>query len=322
MELPEWMRARTPPDAWEESPLPPGTSGGRWGHRLLRKAVGEFSGLLEDIARNNAVTERLGYLQSLDSRAKVLAFLALILAASFAHKSASLALLLAGGLLLAWASKIPLRMLMRVCLAAPLLSALVILPATLNIVTPGDAVATLWSLPSGWKLTITSPGLQVAGRFLLRLLTCVLLGLLLTATTPPHRLFRGLRALGVPALFVMLLSMMGRYLSLLARIAEELHLARISRSIVFVSTFREQTWVASGMGELFRRTYRLSDKVHLAMISRGYTGETRLLEEPRWRGRDWMAVALSSIVALAITFYDRSPFPHTSTAQTSHAASL
>jgi energy-coupling factor transporter transmembrane protein EcfT len=71
---------------------------------------------------------------------------------------------------------------------------------------------------------------------------------------------------------VTLLSMMERYLWVLARAAEEIHLAKASRSIARGSLRDEQAWVAAGIGSLFRRTRALGHEVYLAMISRGYTG--------------------------------------------------
>ena len=103
----------------------------------------------------------------------------------------------------------------------------------------------------------------------------------------------------------MLLSMMGRYLGMLVRMAEELHLARLSRSVVFGAALREQAWIAAGIGGLFRRTCRMADKVHLAMISRCYTGETHLLSEPRPRAVDWLAAAAASVVAACVIAGDR-----------------
>jgi len=191
---------------------------------------------------------------------------------------------------------------MRIWLAIPLFSAAFMLPALLNVVTPGHAVFTLchfsnahfghWQLPA--TLSITDGGIYVSLRFILRTAVCITLALLLTTSTRTHRLFRGLRALGVPMLFVMLLSMMTRYLTVFVRAAEEIHLAKISRSIAVAGLRQEQAWVAAGIGSLFRRTQAYGDAVHLAMISRGYTGEIHLLDDPRWGLRDWAFLLIAA----------------------------
>jgi cobalt/nickel transport system permease protein len=41
------------------------------------------------------------------------------------------------------------------------------------------------------------------------------------------------------------------------------------------------------MGSLLRRTQALGQAVFHAMLSRGYTGEARLLDPPRWAAQDW-----------------------------------
>ena len=78
------------------------------------------------------------------------------------------------------------------------------------------------------------------------------------------------------------------------RAAEEIHLAKISRSITMTDIRREQAWVAAGMGALFRRTQSMGNAVYLAMVSRGYTGEIYILDEPRWQVTDWAFLMIAA----------------------------
>lgn len=269
---------------------------------FLRRAVGAFARLLEAALGKEETAEARGLLQSLDPRAKVLGLMGLLVVVTLLHRPLAMGLALALSLLLGLASRLPAWGLARVWLAVPLFSAAIIAPAVLNVITPGPAVAVLWYPSSDhlgpWALppalTITSSGLVVAGRFLLRVGVCVTLAHLLAATTRPDRLLQGLRILGAPRVFVLLLGMMERYLSLFLRAAQEIHLARLSRSAGVGSTRQEQAWVAAGMGALLRRTQALGHEVFHAMLSRGYTGEARLLDPPRWKGEDW-----SFLVAMA-----------------------
>jgi cobalt/nickel transport system permease protein len=195
-------------------------------------------------------------------------------------------------------------------MAVPLFSAAIVLPATLNIVTPGSPVLVLWHSAGyaigPWRLpdylAVTAPGLYLAVRFVLRIAVCITLTLLLTVTTRSENLFRGLRGVGVPRLFVMLLGMMQRYLVLLLRVAEEIHLAKRSRSITAGSLREEQAWVGAGVGTLFRRTQALGDDIYLAMLSRGYTGEVHLLDDPRLCAIDFafLAACLSLAVLMLV----------------------
>jgi cobalt/nickel transport system permease protein len=297
MALPEWMLRQTVPEEDNQNAAaPPESLPLRLPRRgILRKGLGGLAHLLDEILTNEAIAGQYGLLQRVEPRIKVLGIIMLIVAATLVHHSSTLALALGMCLLLAGLSRVPVRRLARSWLAVPLFSAAIILPALLNIVTPGQPLLTLWRFSEThigpWEvppaLTITDAGVYIAGRFVLRTAVCITLALLLTATTRAARLFRGLRALGVPVLFVMMLGMMERYLTIFIRAAEEIHLAKISRSIIVGNLRAEQAWVAAGMGALFRRTQSLSAAVHLAMISRGYTGEIYLLDEPRLQLTDW-----------------------------------
>lgn len=290
MSLPPWMSPRAD-DLFCSGSLPP--LGARRGRKIVRRALSSFARVLEDLLTNEKISTQPGLLQGLEARAKVVGLIGLIFVVTWVHHLTTLAVALAAGLGLAAASRIPLARLGRSWLAVPLFSAAIVAPATLNLVTPGQPVLLLWQpLPSRWGLppflAITDAGLVVASRFILRTTACVTLALLLTTTTPAARLLRGLRVLGVPKLIVMLLSMMERYLGVLLRAAQEIHLAKLSRSIAAGTLREEQDWVAAGMGALFRRTQALGHAVYLAMLSRGYTGEVYLLDEPRWRTQDWL----------------------------------
>ncbi len=298
MPLPAWMldqaRCNISSDITVDVPAP--TIRHMRGRRnLLRRALGSFARLLAEMLDNEAVAGRSGWLQGVDARAKIVGLLALLIVATLVHGLATLALAYALCLLLAAVSRIPARRLAVVWLAIPLVSAAIMLPALLNVVTPGRPLVTLWRSP---LLTITDAGVLVASRFVLRTAVCVTLALLLAATTRTARLFRGLRALGTPLLFVMLLGMMERYLALFVRAAEEIHLAKISRSITSGTVRQEQAWVAAGMGALFRRTQALGDAVYLAMVSRGYTGEVHLLDAPGWAATDWAFLLIALGLAL------------------------
>ena len=301
MELPDWMRTRVRPE-----PLAAKHTRRRSRRSFVRRAVGAFARLLEEMLVSEKMAKAPGLLQSLDARVKVLGLVGLIVIATLLQRPVALGLAYALSLLLGFASRLPLSRLARVWLAVPLFSAAIIAPATLNVITPGPALLVLWHPAhhhfGPWALppavTITTSGIAVASRFLLRVGVCVTLAHLLTATTRPDRLLHGLRALGVPRIFVLLLGMMERYLTVFLRSAQEIHLARLSRTGTLGSTRQEQAWVAAGIGSLLRRTQALGQAVFHAMLSRGYTGEARLLDPPRWRSEDWSF--LGGIACLAI----------------------
>jgi len=274
---------------------------GAGGQSVARRTLNSLARLLAAMVGDDALAGKKGLLQRIEPRAKVLGLIGLVITATLLRELTALCFLFGLCLLLACASGVPARRFAGAWLAAPLLSALIVLPAVLNIITPGE---TAWNLGrvGPWHLTVTVPGMVVAGRFVLRVAVCVSLALLLAVTTRPARLFRGLRALGVPKVFIMLLLMMERYLTVIVRAAEEIHEAKLSRSIAPGTLRQEQAWVAAGMGALFRRSHKLGNTVYLAMISRGFTGDIYLLDEPRWTRRDWAFLAVTMAAAAGLVF--------------------
>lgn len=207
------------------------------------------------------------WLSRIDPRVKILGVIAIIIAATSMQGLLPLAVLPVALVTLAFSARVGVGRLVRVSLGVPLFSLAIILPATTDLVTPGHPVLTLFG-----HIRITQSGLVVAGRFLLRSIDCVTPAFLLVATTGNAALLNGLRRLGMPRAFGMTLAMTQRYLAVLLRAAEEIHLAKLSRTIDAGPTREEQRWVAAGIGGLFRRTHRLAQEVHLAMVARGFRG--------------------------------------------------
>ncbi len=301
--LPDWLE----PQIRSAGAVRIRRSGGRMS-RTARRTLAELGKALAVTLSDRTTAETPGLLQGFDPRAKVVGFLALILAVSVQESVATLGLVCLACALLAVASHLPGGRFAAVLMAAPLFSALIIAPAALNVVSGGMPLLTLWP-PSprigGPHLAITEAGLVIASRFVLRTTACVSLAILLAATTGAPRLFRGLRAVGVPALFVMILAMMERYVEVLVRVAGEIHLARVSRSLAPERVRGERMRAAAGIGALFRRTRRLGNAVYDAMISRGYTGEARTWEALRMRGRDAGFVVVTVATATFLVIFRR-----------------
>jgi cobalt/nickel transport system permease protein len=260
----------------------------------VRRAAGAFARFLADSLLDESIARGPGLLQTLDARAKVIALLGVLVTLTLVHSLVSLALGLGVAILAAALARIPAQRLLRAWLTVPLVSLLAVLPAALGVFTPGAPILHL----GPWAVTDT--GVAAVAHFALRVFACVTLAVVLTLSTPPERLLQGLRGLGVPTLVIMLLAMMQRYILVFARAAEELHMARMSRSIIPGPLKVEQAWVAAGMGTLFHRTRALGEEVFHAMIARGFTGEVRLLASPRWRANEWVLVCAAAGVAVVL----------------------
>jgi len=208
---------------------------------------------------------------------------------------------------LAAASKLSLSFFVkRVWLFIPIFTGIIVLPATLNVITPGPIVVPLGSW-FGYPLGLTSQGLTAAGLIVTRVATSISLVVLLTLTTPWAKLLAALRALFVPRMFILVLGMAYRYLFHLLTAVTDMYTARKARS---VGRDREamtgRAFVASSAGALFGKAHALSEEVHMAMVARGYTGNPRTISTFRVRTLDIefaLACAFAAIVALGVDHF-------------------
>lgn len=240
-----------------------------------------------------------GWLQLRDPRAKILAMLTLLVGASFVHRPGTLAAAYALTLAVAASTRIPFGpLLRRQWLAAGLFTGLVALPAI--FLTPGPAIVRPPVGPA-----ITGPGAEAAVRLLLRAVLSVHLALLLTQTTPWNRILRGLRGLGVPGLFVMILSVSHRYLLLLLGLAQEMLRGREARRVGRLPAAEARRQVAASAGALLIRAHDMGDEVFKAMAARGWRGEPRGLVPARWTAPDTLLCVAAVGLTLALLGVDR-----------------
>ena len=129
--------------------------------------------------------------------------------------------------------------------------------------------------------------------FTTRVATCVSAVVLLFITTPQQVLFKSLRSIGVPKIYVLTLEMAYRYIFLLMDMVREMYIAKKARTIKSRSMFEEQKWVGGRMGYTLIRSIDLSEKVHMAMTSRGFNGDVKVLQQFKMRNLDYFTVAAS-----------------------------
>jgi len=232
---------------------------------------------------SDAFARRRGLLQSLDIRVKMITFLFILVLISFIRTPAALWVLYGLSLVLAAFSRIPLGFfLKRVWFFVPLVSAAIVLPALLNIITPGEPVWTLMKLdhPHAWgpyliprEIAVTRQGLWGGIVFTSRVAASVSFAVLFTLTAIWGELFAGLRALFVPRIFVITLGMTERYLFVFLRMIQDMYRARKSRTIRPLSAAAERNWIASRIGATFKKSVEMSADVYQAMLSRGFHGD-------------------------------------------------
>jgi len=181
--------------------------------------------------------------------------------------------------------------------AMPGLFALLAIPSVLSVFVPGQPVV---ALP--WGLSITRQGLASAAMLVTRIAVGLMLALTLALTTRWQELLRALHT-SVTAPFVLVATMMYRYVFVLLRVAEDMYLARRARTIVPADAAQERRRVAARIGALFLRSRRISEQVYAAMLARGYRGEPKTLVRFRagWGEVGW-SLACGALLAAALAF--------------------
>jgi len=277
---------------------------------FVERMLAHSARFVEQAVFAEQVARRPGFLQRIDARTKLISVVGLTVAAAFLHHLLPLwfvgAFALAAGIL----SRVRLTELFnRAWWVLPGTFVLVAAPAIFNVITPGAPVLTLLHFGEGARLgpvqlpadlTVTRQGVASAGLVVTRIWVGVLLAVTLTLTTRWQDLLKA-AGTSVAAPFVLILAMMYRYVFVLLRVVDEMHLAKRARTISPGSLAAERRWVGGRVGALFVRSRGLTEQVYAAMLARGYSGEPKALARFHfgWREAAW-ALLCVSIMAVAL----------------------
>jgi cobalt ECF transporter T component CbiQ len=268
----------------------------QWRRGLIERTLRSLLDAMGQALEAEYLAQRPGLLQELDPRVKLIAALALILAALLARRVAAIVVILLSGVALAVLSHIPLRLLAkRVWLGALSFTGLLAVPAL--FFTPGSSVASLPVL--GWP--VTAQGVHSAALLIARVEAAATLSVLVILTTPWNHVLKALRVLKAPVVVVVLLGMTYRYILLLLETAHGMFEARQSRTVGRLDGRESRRLAAATAGVLMERTLELSGDVYMAMRSRGFAGEVYLLDDFEVRARDW--IALTALLTLAAAVF-------------------
>ena len=279
---------------------------------FLDKTLKTIADVAEQSLFSEQYANRRGLLQALDIRFQIVTFLFILVLISLLHTPQALWLVYGVSLAIAAFSRVPLWFFVkRVWLFVPLFTAAIVLPALLNIITPGEPVWVLLKLSRSYswgpytlpaEIAVTRQGLWGGIVFVSRVAASVSFAVLFTLTHRWADIFAGLRALSVPRVFVMTLSMTERYLFVFLRLVQDMYRARKSRTIRPFSAAVERNWTASRIGVTFRKSMEMSDDVYKAMLSRGFHGEFRSVNRLRSGPLDllWLLAVLAGGGALIL----------------------
>ncbi len=280
--------------------------------RFVEGALTQTSRFIENIVFAEQMARQTGFLQHLDARIKLLSLLALIVAAAFCHHLPSLwliAVFITGAALVS--NLRPAMVFNRVWWLLPGVFVIVAAPAALNLITPGDPLFIIYRISENqrWRgihlpaeVSITQQGLAAAVMLVTRIGVGVLLTVTITLTTRWQSLLRAAYT-EATASFVLILAMTYRYIFVLVRVVEEMHLARRARTISPANLASERKWAGNRIGALFLRSRVLTERVYAAMLARGYTGRPRALTSSRfgWRETVWL-ICCAIVIVISLVF--------------------
>ncbi|GCE30265.1 cobalt ECF transporter T component CbiQ [Dictyobacter alpinus] len=268
----------------------------------IEKTIAGIAGAIEQAVFTEEHSRKNGLLQRIDPRAKLAMFLILVLAASLSNSLIALACLYLVLLALARLSKVPFDFFIRrVWIGIPFFAGIVIIPSIFFTSGPRLFDIALGALHVGPSLSSLLSGAV----FVARVGVSVSLAILLILTTPWADILKSLRALHVPQIFVLLLSMTYRYIFLFLHSANGMFEARKSRTVGRSSGQEQRGWVSGSMSHLMNRSFKMSNDVYAAMAARGFKGEVRSYNAYTMTQQDWLALFISCILALIIFFIGR-----------------
>jgi cobalt/nickel transport system permease protein len=255
---------------------------------FIEKTLAGISSGIEQAVFSEENARKDAFLQRCDPRAKLLAFIALVVATGLSRDWRVLLALYAVVLVAAFVSAIDMGLFVkRVWLGMGLFSAIVIVPSIFFV-----GHRELFHVPLGaFNLVVHRDGLIAAGIFVLRVCTSVSLAILLILTTKWADILKSLRVLRVPNVFVLVLAMTYRYIFLVLHTANGMFLARKSRIVARSSGGEQRWWIVSSIGVLMSRSFRMSEEVYQAMLARGFQNEMRTIDDYRMRVADWLFLA-------------------------------
>jgi cobalt/nickel transport system permease protein len=154
-------------------------------------------------------------------------------------------------------------------------------------------------------LSLSWPGLILAGVLLLKALTLVMLMLVLWTTAPMNNTLKAAHVLHCPGLIVQLTVLTYRYLHLLLEELGRLRIALRVRGYRHRANLHSYRTVGHVTGTLLVRSYEQAERVGQAMCCRGFDGRFRSLAELKTRPADILWFFVIFLTAAGLLVWDR-----------------
>jgi len=273
--------------------------------KFIDKTLSNAIGYIQQSIYSEKYAKRNGLLQGIDGRVKIIALLFLIISAVYAKTIDMLLFFIVLSMILAVASKIPLSFFIpRVWFFIPLFTGIIVLPATLNVVTPGKEIFTLMAIKS-WHLSITKEGIHAAVILVARVAATSSFAILITLTTRWNDTVKSMHDLKFPKVFVLILSMSYRYIFLLLDMIRNMLLSRKSRVMGKEKSMGSWKLYSPIIASLFMKAFSLNGRVYYAMLARGFGNEPQSMKKKSIGIKSVLFLLLCTSLAIAMLICER-----------------
>jgi cobalt/nickel transport system permease protein len=184
---------------------------------------------------------------------------------------------------------------------------LAVLPASLNVITPGKILFNVisfnkplhfWIYNIPQNIGFTDNGFKVVSLIFLRVLNSVSISMLIVFTTPLPSFVKSLKMVGVPDTFLMIISLAYKYIFILARTIEDTYFALKSKLSGNIRNSKIRKVVSGRVFFIFKRSMIIYEETYFSMVSRGYQGKVILHSQTSFIFTDF--VALIIIIAFGV----------------------
>jgi cobalt/nickel transport system permease protein len=186
---------------------------------------------------------------------------------------------------------------------------LVVLPASLNVITSGEIVFKIFSFNKPlhfWiyniprDIGITDKGIQVVALVFLRVLNSVSFAMLIVFTTPFMSFIKSFKLIGIPDTFLMIISLAYKYIFILSRTIEEAYFALKSRLSGNIRNSGIRKLVGGRIFYIYKKSHITYEGTYYAMVSRGYQGKLKLTVQTHFTYRDVISLAVIAAFGIII----------------------
>jgi cobalt/nickel transport system permease protein len=186
---------------------------------------------------------------------------------------------------------------------------IIVLPASLNVITPGEIVFRVielnkplhfWVYDIPREIGITYNGIMVVLMFFLRVLNSISFALLIVYTTSFPSLLKALKITGIPDTFLMIISLAYKYIFVLSRTVEETYFALKSRLMGNIRDSGIRKLAGGRIFFIYKKSHIIYEGTYNAMVSRGYQGKFKLPAGNHFTSGDIISLVVTAAAGIAI----------------------